>query len=136
MIKNVLSYFVLFTVLVLSGCSAGDDPGTEEAGLRDLLIGKWYQVEYKSPSSGTFIGQEDGSFIEFKSSGSFTYYYSGWGSFDETQTGTFSVSGSSMVNLSLSDGSSGSITVLELEGAEATFRLSGIGAGTFKYVKR
>ena len=136
MIKNVLSYFVLLVIVLASGCSSGDEPGAEEAGLRDLLVGKWYQVEYKSPSSGTFIGQEDGSFFEFKSSGSFTYFYSGWGSFDETQTGTFSVSGSSRVDLLLSDGSSGSLAVLQLEGSAATFVLSGIGAGTFKYVKR
>ena len=136
MIKNVLSYFVLLVVIVFTGCAAGDEPGTEESLLRDRLVGKWYQTEYKSPSTGTFIGQEDGSFLEFKSSGSFTYYYSGWGSFDETRTGTFSVSGLSLINLSLSDGSSGSITVLDLEGSSATFQLHGIGAGTFKYVKR
>ncbi len=136
MIKNVLSYFVLLVVIVLTGCAAGDEPGAEEVGLHDRLVGKWYQTEYKSPSTGTFIGQEDGSFLEFKSSGSFTYFYSGWGSFDETQTGTFSVSGSSRVDLLLSDGSSGSLAVLQLEGSAATFVLSGIGAGTFKYVKR
>ena len=136
MIKKVLFYIALISALILIGCTSGEEPGFEESSLRDQLIGKWYQTEYRSPSTGTFIGQEDGSYIEFKSNGSFIYFYSGWGSFNETQTGTFSVAGSSIVNLSISDGSSGSITILDIEGSTATFQLFGIGSGILKYVKK
>lgn len=129
--------FISFLICVFAGCST-DEKETAAKNEINPYIGKWVQTSYKSSSTGTFIGQEDGTYIEFKSDRTFIFFLGGV--FKETTTGTYGMDSDELVNnvtLKLNDGKEASISIyLEASNNIATFQFLLFNTGTYKFEKR
>ena len=125
--------FGLLTCLLLgfSSCSKDDE---QAKNYTEPFIGKWVQTAYRSSSTGTFIGQEDGTYIEFKANGSFTFFLGGV--FNETTTGTYSVPYENHIVLKPEDEKESTISASQFEGNTATFQFLLFNTGTYKMKKQ
>lgn len=126
-------YFILlaFFMLVIGGCSKDDN---EPKNYGEPFIGKWVQTAYKSSSTDTFIGQEDGTYIEFKADGSFIFFLGSV--FNETTTGTYSIPYENHIVLIPEGEKEATISVYDLEGKNATFQFLLFNTGTYKFEKQ
>lgn len=127
--------FLLVAVLALAGCSSDDDNNATND-----VVGKWVQTYYRNNSTNSFIGQNDGTYFLFNSDGTFTFFYSGWESFNETITGKYKLSGSASLpaGLRLEYGNeTGTIYISTLDNdGNATFSVDGLlYTGTYKFRK-
>ncbi len=128
--KKIL--FLLFAVFAFAGCS-GSDEGDVSGGFD--VVGRWEQTYFESKSTGTFIGQKDGTYFRFGSDGSFTFFYSGWGAINSTTAGTYKVEGYGFLRLTY-EGGTATVQILQLdESGEAVFLLDGLHTGTYKFRK-
>lgn len=123
-------FFMLLAVIAFCGCSNEDEPNHAEA-----IYGKWVQVSYKS-STGGFIGQEDGTYIQFNQNGTFEFFYSGLGVFNETTRGTYKTPTSFVIELLKEDGTTAEITINQIEGNKATFHFLYLHNGTYKFERK
>lgn len=137
MIKNVLLYIALTlgVVLYAPGCSSDDLPD-EDSKKNEFIYGRWIQTAFLSSSTNTFIGQEDGTYIDFKRNGTFEFFYSGWGAFNETTKGTFTIASEFLVNLKLEDGTDATISISERSGNKAEFQFLYMHTGRYKMEKQ
>jgi hypothetical protein len=130
---------VLALVALLSLVSCGGDDDNNPA---NEVVGKWVQTYYQNTTTNSFIGQEDGTYFLFNSDGSFTFFYSGWGSINETTTGKYKVVGSASLPASLQleygNGEKGTIFIsLVGEDGNATFSVDGLlYTGVYKFKRR
>lgn len=127
--------FILAVMLALFGCSSDSDNTTA-----NNVVGKWVQTSYRNTSTNSFIGQNDGTYFLFNADGTFTFYYSGWGSVNSTTMGKYKLSGSSSLpaNLQLEYGNeTGTISISTLDNdGNATFVVDGLlYTGTYKFQK-
>lgn len=127
---------LLFSILAcllfaFSSCSKDEEKPKNYA---EPFVGKWVQTFYKSSSTGTFIGQEDGTYIEFKANGTFTFFLGSV--FNETTNGTYSVPYENHVILKPEGEKEATISVSDLEGNNATFQFLLFNTGTYKMQKR
>ena len=127
---------LMVAVFALLGCSGDDD----EKGVNEV-VGKWVQTYYRNSSTNSFIGQEDGTYFLFGSDGTFTFFYSGWGSFNETTTGKYRVTGSAslpaFLELEYGDGEKAKVDILSPDAnGDATFVIDGLYTGTYKFRKK
>lgn len=127
-----LLFALISCVLVLYSCSKDESP----KNYSEEIIGTWYQLSYKNNSTDSFIGQEDGTYIRFDNNGHFEFFYSGWGVFNETTIGTYSMNTDFLVELVLEDGTKASIIITEKEGNKAKFQFQDLYAGTYEMEKR
>jgi len=129
-------FVLLVAAFTLFGCSGDDD----EKGVNEV-VGKWVQTYYRNSSTNSFIGQEDGTYFLFNSDGSFTFFYSGWGSFNETTTGKYVITGSASIpaflQLEYGNGEKAKVDILSRdEKGDATFTIDGLYTGTYKFRKK
>lgn len=124
--------FMLVAVLCLFSCSS-DDSNDDNLN----VVGKWVQTYYQNTGTGSFIGQEDGTYFLFNSDGSFTFFYSGWGALNETTTGKYRVEGFSLL-LEYGEGEKATIYITKLqENGEAVFSIDGLlYTGVYKFQRR
>lgn len=129
---------MLFAVLAFAGCSGSDDDSPNaELG----ITGKWVQTYYRNSSTGSFIGQEDGTYFVFNADGSFVFFYSGWGALNSTISGKYVINGSAslpvFLELEYENGNKAKVDVLSLDAnGEATFVIDGLlYTGTYKFSK-
>lgn len=128
--KN-LYYLLIIYILAFAGCSKSETPNYAEP-----YIGKWVQTAYKSSSTETFIGQEDGTYIQFNANGTFTYFYSGWGAFNETTTGTYKMTSDMSMELSIpGETLKATIDFYDVERNTATLQFLFFHSGTYKFKK-
>lgn len=126
--KNLV--LCLFAILLLVSCSKDDEPKDYASN----VYGKWVQTAYKSSSTGTYIGQEDGTYIEFKANGTFTFFLGSV--FNETTTGTFSVPYENHIVLKPEGEKEATISIYDLEGNKATFQFLFLNTGSYKMERR
>ena len=130
--KQTKLIFLSLVCLLAISCSGGDDePPTPSFD----AIGKWEMTYYRNSSTSSFIGQRDGTYFLFSSDGSFTFFYSGWGAINSTQTGTYEVVGEGCLKLISSEGEKATIYITGLdESNEAVFSVDGLlFTGTYKF---
>lgn len=133
--KRIL--FALVAVLALASCSSDDN---ENNGVNEV-VGKWVQTYYQNTTTSSFIGQEDGSYFLFNSDGSFTFFYSGWGSINETTTGKYRASSNSLptsLQLEYGNGEKATIYISTIgNDGNATFSVDGLlYTGVYKFQRR
>lgn len=127
-----LFYLSLACVLALAGCSKEEAPNPAEP-----YIGRWVQTAYQSSSTGTFIGQEDGTYMQFNADGTFTHFYSGWGAFDETTTGTYKMTSDMSMELSIpGESPKATIDFYDVEGETARVQFLFFHTGTYMFEKQ
>lgn len=129
--KKFLFGLLACLLLGLSSCSKDEEKTKDYA---EPFVGKWVQTFYKSSSTGTFIGQEDGTYIEFKANGTFTFFLGSV--FNETTTGTYSVPYENHIVLNPEGEKEATISVYDFEGNNATFQFLLFNTGTYKMQKR
>lgn len=131
---------IMFASLFLLSCSKDDGGEAGDVSVNEV-VGKWVQTYFRSRNTNTFIGQEDGTYILFKSDGTFTFFYSGWGSSNRTTTGKYKIPGSAslpaFVQLEYGDNETGTIDISTLDNeGNATFLVNGLlFTGTYKFKK-
>lgn len=129
--QKLLFSLLACLLFVFSSCSKDEEKPKNYA---EPFIGKWVQTFYKSSSTGTFIGQEDGTYIEFKANGTFTFFLGSV--FNETTNGTYSVPYENHIILKPEGEKEATISVYDLEGSNATFQFLLFNTGTYKMQKR
>lgn len=133
--KRIL--FALVAALALVACSSDDD---NNGGVNEV-VGKWVQTYYKNSTTNSFIGQEDGTYLLLNSDGSFTFFYSGWGSSNETTTGKYRASSNSLptsLQLEYGNGEKATIYISTIgNDGNATFSVDGLlYTGVYKFQRR
>jgi hypothetical protein len=127
-----LSYLLLACALAFTGCSKEEAPDHAEP-----YIGKWVQTAYRNSSTNSFIGQEDGTYVQFNADGTFTHFYSGWGSFNETTTGTYKMTSDMSMELSIAgEASKATVDFYDVEGNTETLQFLFFHTGTYKFEKQ
>lgn len=129
--KRLLFALLTCVLFGLISCSKDEEKTKNYA---EPFVGKWVQTAYKSSSTGTFIGQEDGTYIEFKANGTFTFFLGSV--FNETTTGTYSAPYENHIILKPEGEKEATISVYDLEGSNATFHFLLFNTGTYKMQKR
>lgn len=129
--------FALVAVLALVSCSSDDD---ENNGVNEV-VGKWVQTYYQNTTTNSFIGQEDGTYLLLNADGSFTFFYSGWGSINRTETGKYRASSNSLpcyLQLECGNGEKATIDIFNIENdGNATFIIDGLlYNGIYKFQRR
>jgi hypothetical protein len=130
--KWILS-IALACMLAFAGCSKEETP----KDYAEPYVGKWVQTAYKSSSTGTFIGQEDGTYVQFNADGTFIHFYSGWGSFNETTTGTYKMTSDMSMELSIpGETSKATIDFYDVDGKTARVQFLQFYTGTYEFEKQ
>lgn len=127
--KKILLLSLAYCMLAITGCSKDEEPNYAEP-----YIGKWVQTAYKA-SSGAFIGQEDGTYIQFNADGTFIFFLGGV--FNETTTGMYKMTSGISMELNISgETSKPTIDFYDVEGNTATVQFLFFNTGTYKMEKR
>ncbi len=125
-------FFLLFA-LVFAGCSRDDD----DAEFKRLdIVGRWEQTFFESSIIHIYVSQKDGTYFRFGSDGTFTFFYSGWGIFNTTITGTYEYEDYGVIRLTYGN-ETGSIIVMDPEeDGDTIFYIYGLQYdGAYKFRK-
>jgi len=126
--KKILSILCLCLVVLFSGCSSDDED--EATNYSEKIVGKWIQKSYLN-SGGYFTEQEDGTYIQFRADGTFTFYLGSI--FEETTNGTYSMPFESIIELKIEgETTKPSITISDLQNNKAKFRFALLHKGEYE----
>lgn len=128
--KNLYFLFITGLLVCFTSCSSDEN----EPNYSEKYIGKWVQTAYES-STGNFIGQEDGTYIEFRNNGTFTFFLGSV--FNETTTGTYKMTSATSMELFIEgETSKPTIDFYDVEGNTARVQFLFFHTGTYKMKKQ
>ncbi|WP_163407134.1 lipocalin-like domain-containing protein [Flavobacterium ajazii] len=124
--RKIIS-LIAFVAITLSSCSSDDNENKEQSPTIEIseLVGTWNHV--RSELSGEEVDSQD--IVKFTSGGSVTFTYIGFGTNgkDVTESGSYSISGNTIIIQWYGSGSSSRFTLQELTNKKLKWKTTADG---------